>query len=141
MQVTKNGGKTWFNVKKNIDDIPEKIWVSRVVASNHKKGRAYVTFDNHRYDDNKPYVYRTDNFGKSWKNITANLPEKYSTYVIKEDYENSNLLFVGTEATVHTSLDGGESWATLNKNLPTVAVHDLVIPVSYTHLRAHEPLR
>ena len=127
VQVTKNGGRTWSNVKKNIDGIPEKIWVSRVIASSHKKGRAYVTFDNHRYDDNKPYVYRTDDFGKSWKNITANLPEKYSTYVIKEDYENSNLLFVGTEATVHTTLDGGKSWMTLNKNLPTVAVHDLVI--------------
>ena len=69
----------------------------------------------------------TDDYGKSWKNITGNLPEKYSVYVIKEDYIDENLLFVGTEESVYFSIDKGNSWEKLGKNLPTVAVHDLVI--------------
>ena len=127
VQVTKNNGLVWENVKLNIENIPEKIWVSRVEASKHKKGRAYVTFDNHRFDDNKPYVFKTEDYGKTWENITSNLPEKYSIYVIKEDYLNPKLLFIGSEATVHVSINQGENWKKLNFNLPTVAIHDLVI--------------
>ena len=127
VQITKDDGENWENVRRNFENAPKKSWVSRVEASKHKKGRAYVTFDNHRFDDNKPYVYMTDDYGKSWKNITGNLPEKYSVYVIKEDYIDENLLFVGTEESVYFSIDKGNSWEKLGKNLPTVAVHDLVI--------------
>ena len=127
VQITKNGGKNWENVRQNFSNVPKKSWVSRVEASKHKKGTAYVTFDNHRFDDNRPYVYVTNDYGKSWKNITGNLPEKYSVYVIKEDYIDENLLFVGTEESVYFSKDKGNSWEKLGKNLPTVAIHDLVI--------------
>ncbi len=127
VQVSRNGGHSWENVKANIPGIPEKIWVSRVEASHFDEGTAYVTFDNHRYDDNKPYVFVTKDFGKTWENISSNLPEKYSVYVIKEDYEQKNLLFVGTEESVYASIDAGQSWAKMDKNLPTVAIHDLVI--------------
>ena len=82
----------WENVRKILNDVPLKTWVSRVEASKHKKGRAYVTFDNHRFDDNKPYVFMTDDYGKSWENISSNLPLDYSVYVIKEDYIDENLL-------------------------------------------------
>ena len=127
VQITKDGGKSWENVRQNFINVPKKSWVSRVEASKHKKGTAYVTFDNHRFDDNRPYVYVTNDYGKSWENITGNLPEKYSVYVIKEDYIDENLLFVGTEESVYFSKDKGNSWEKLGKNLPTVAIHDLVI--------------
>ena len=127
VHVTTNGGNTWTNVKGNFSGVPEKIWVSRVEAGHHDKNVAYVTFDNHRYDDNKPYVFKTSDLGKTWQNITGNLSTKYSAYVIKEDYENPNLLFVGTEETVNTSLDGGTTWTNIRTGLPTVAIHDLVI--------------
>ncbi len=127
VHVTTNGGTTWTNVKKNIPGAPEKIWVSRVEAGHHNKNTCYVTLDNHRYDDNKAYVYKTDDLGKTWTDISANITDKYSAYVIKEDYENPNLLFVGTEETVHASVDGGTSWTNIRKGLPTVAIHDLVI--------------
>ena len=127
VQVTKNNGKNWENVKLNIKEVPKKIWVSRVKASKHVKGRAYVTFDNHRFDDNSPYVYVTEDYGETWKNITSNLPKDYSVYVIKEDPINPNLLFIGTEESVYFSYDRGLSWAKLGSKLPTVAIHDLVI--------------
>ena len=127
VQVTKNNGKNWENVKLNIKEVPKKIWVSRVEASKHVKGRAYVTFDNHRFDDNSPYVYVTEDYGETWKNITSNLPKDYSVYVIKEDPINPNLLFVGTEKSVYFSYDRGLSWGKLGSQLPTVAIHDLVI--------------
>ncbi len=127
VQVTQDGGVNWTNVKVNIPGIPDEIWVSRVVASHFAAGTCYVTFDNHRYDDNRPYVFKTTDFGRSWINISANLPEKYSVYVIREDYKNPNLLFVGTEAAVHVSLNGGKSWERLMQDMPTVAIYDLVI--------------
>tara|TARA_A200000113_G_scaffold27931_1_gene23430 strand:- start:3307 stop:6192 length:2886 start_codon:yes stop_codon:yes gene_type:complete len=127
VQVTIDNGDTWDNVRPNIVGVPEKTWVSRVEASKHKKGRAYVSFDNHRFDDNKPYVFMTDDYGKSWKNITSNLPKDYSVYVIKEDFIDENLLFVGTEKSVYFTINQGKIWEKLGSNLPSVAIHDLVI--------------
>ncbi|MEN8247882.1 MAG: hypothetical protein ABFS32_03050 [Bacteroidota bacterium] len=127
VQVTQDGGNNWSNVKPNIEGVPEKTWVSRVEASHFEEGTVYVSFDNHRFDDNKPYVFKSADFGKTWKNITGDLPEKYSVYVIREDYVNPNLLFAGTEEGVYTSLQGGNTWQKMGNNLPTVAVHDLII--------------
>ena len=127
VQVTIDNGDTWYNVRPNIVGVPQKTWVSRVEASKHKKGRAYVSFDNHRFDDNKPYVFMTDDYGKSWKNITSDLPKDYSVYVIKEDYIDENLLFVGTEKSVYFTINQGKIWEKLGSNLPSVAIHDLVI--------------
>ena len=127
VQVTIDNGDTWDNVRPNILGVPQKTWVSRVEASKHKKGRAYVSFDNHRFDDNKPYVFMTDDYGKSWKNITSDLPKNYSVYVIKEDYIDENLLFVGTEKSVYFTINRGKIWEKLGSNLPSVAIHDLVI--------------
>ncbi|MDA7949894.1 MAG: hypothetical protein MPJ24_00260 [Pirellulaceae bacterium] len=127
VQVTQNGGKTWSNVRLNIQGIPKKIWVSRVAASHHEKGTAYVTLDNHRHDDMKPYVYKTTDFGKSWTNISSNLPENGSVYVIQEDAKNPNFLLVGTEFAMFASIDGGKSWERFMNGMPTVAMYDALI--------------
>lgn len=127
VQMTKDGGGSWTNVKLNIQGIPKKIWVSRVEASHFDEGVAYVSFDNHRFDDNRAYVYRTKDYGATWEDISGDLTDKYSVYVIREDLVNKKLIFIGTEQGVYTSLDGGHHWQIMKNNMPTVAVYDLVI--------------
>ncbi len=127
VQLTRDDGVTWTNVRPNISGVPETIWVSRVEASHFDKGVCFVTFDGHRSDDFRPYVFKTKDFGQTWENITHNLPDGHSVYVIREDLKNENLLFVGTEFGVFVSVDGGKSWTELMSGMPTVAVHDLLI--------------
>ncbi len=123
--VTRDGGKTWTNITKNVG-LPNKRWVASIEASRFEEGRAYVVFDGHRSDDDEPYVYVTEDFGKTWKSLRGNLPWG-STRVLREDIENPNLLYLGTEFGVWCSLDRGQTWNHLNTNLPTVAVHEIAI--------------
>jgi hypothetical protein len=127
VQLTLDDGVTWTNVRPNIPDVPEFLWVSRVEASHFDKAVCYVTFDGHRSDDFRPYVYKTEDFGRNWESITNNLPDGHSIYVIREDLRNKNLLFAGTEFGVFASVNGGKSWSQLKNGMPTVAVHDLLI--------------
>lgn len=127
VQVSRNDGGLWTNVRKNIPDVPKEIWVSRVEASRFDEGTCYVTFDGHRSDLFDPYVYKTTDFGKTWSDIAGNLPEDGPVYVIREDLKNKNLLFVGTEFAVFYTLNGGSTWTNINCNMPTVAYHDLLI--------------
>ena len=126
VQLTLNDGATWTLLNDNITGAPKSYWVKRVEASNHVPGRAYVVFDGHRHDDQNPYIYMTDDFGKTWKKITTGLPEG-SVYVVREDYKNPDLLFAGTEFAVYISLDRGGTWARFMNGLPTVPIHDLYI--------------
>lgn len=127
VHVTENGGHEWTNVTSNISGVPSNTWVSRVHASAHRRERCYVTFDGHRTGDYKPYVFVTEDLGKTWTSISANLPQDESVYVIKEDPTNENLLFVGTEFGLYVSFDRGQKWTRWSTNLPTVAVHDIEI--------------
>ncbi len=127
VRVTRNGGFEWDDARKNIKGVPEGIWCSRVEASHFEEGTAYVTFDGHRSDDFKSYVFKTEDFGRTWTDISGNLPNGQSLYVVKEDFKNRNLLFVGSEFTCFATIDGGESWFRMDNNMPTVAFHDLVI--------------
>jgi hypothetical protein len=107
--------------------VPNGTWVSRVEASHFDPGICYVTFDGHRSNDFHPYVFKTADYGKTWTNITNNIPEGQPVYVIREDLKNKNLLFLGTEFSAYFSRDGGATWGRLSLNMPTVAVHDLLI--------------
>lgn len=127
VHVTRDGGSKWISVRKKLKNVPEGIWVSRIESSSHKEGRAYISFDGHRTDLNKPFLYVTENFGKSWKSIISNLPENEVIRVVREDPVNENLLYIGTETGVWASLDRGNSWFRLNNNMPTVSVYDLAI--------------
>lgn len=124
LQVTQDGGKTWNNTIENIDGVPSTTWVSYVEASHYNRGTAYVTFDGHRYGDRKAYVFKTTDFGKSWKNITDDNLESYC-HVIKEDLINPDLLFLGTETGLYLSINGGNVWSRFTGNLPKVSVRDL----------------
>jgi photosystem II stability/assembly factor-like uncharacterized protein len=127
VQLTRDGGKTWTNMRENVPDVPEEIWVSRVEASRFDEGVCYLSFDGHRSDIFKPYVFKTTDYGETWTNISGNLPDGGPVYVIREDLKNKNLLFVGTEFAVFFSIDGGKNWNKLSLNMPTVAFHDLMI--------------
>jgi len=127
VQVTRDGGETWRNVRDNIPGIPSRTWVNRVEPSHHAEGTAYVAFDNHRLDDMKPYVFKTTDFGETFVDISGELPDGHSVYVVLEDPVNPNLLFVGTELGAFATVDGGGSWTKLSAGMPTVAVRDMVI--------------
>jgi len=100
--------------------------VSRVVASHHNGGTAYVSYTGYRRDDFRPFLYRTTDYGKTWTSIASNLPDE-PINVVREDRKNPNLLFVGTEFAVYVSIDGSRNWAKMKTDMPTQPVHDLVI--------------
>ena len=123
VNISKNGGENWTTISATF---PKDLWVSRVIASQHKKERVYVSLNGYRWDDFKPYVYISDNYGNTWKDISSNLPTS-SVNVIKEDPKNENVLYLGTDNGVYVSLNRGESWEAFSSGLPNVAFHDLVI--------------
>lgn len=125
LQLTRDGGATWENVVGNVPDVPDGSWVSRVEASRVEAGRAYVTFDRHRDDDMRPWVFRTDDFGRSWENITGDLPALGYVHVVREDPRNPELIYVGTETGVYASWTRGGSWLDIRLGLPRVAVRDI----------------
>jgi len=130
IHVTKNGGGSWERISNNL---PQNLWVSRVIASSHKKERVYATLNGYRFDDFTSYVYVSDDYGKTWKNIGTTLPIS-PVNVLKEDPVNEDLLYLGTDNGLYASLDRGMSWQSFVKNLPNVAVHDLVIQPTAKHL-------
>ena len=128
VQVSRNDGASWEEVGKNLPDLPSKdLYISKIEASHHARGTAYLSVDGHEAAHFKPWVFKTTDYGKSWTNISGDLPDGHPVYVVREDPTNPNLLFVGTEFAVFYSLDGGKKWSKLNNNLPTVAVHDLLV--------------
>lgn len=108
--------------------LPGPRWVSSIEMSKHEEGRVYVTFDGHRSNDDTPYVFMTDDNGKSWKSLRSNLPDEAgTTRCLREDIENPNLLYLGTEFGLWASIDRGSTWTRLHGNLPTVAIHEVAI--------------
>ena len=125
VQLTRNGGANWTNLRSRINGHPGH-WVSRVVASYHDPAVAYVTVTGYRADDFRPYVWKTTDYGQTWTSIAGNLPNE-PINVIREDRRNPNLLFVGSELGLHVTLDGGRLWTRLRNGMPTNPVHDLQI--------------
>ena len=121
--LTESGGHRWV---EGDDRLPRDRWVSRVEASRHARDRAYVSLNGYRDDDDRAYVYRTDDLGKRWKDISQGLPSE-PVNVIREDPLVENLLYVGTDRGVYVSMNGGESWEALDSGLPNVPVHDLIV--------------
>jgi photosystem II stability/assembly factor-like uncharacterized protein len=124
VQLTQDGGKTWTNLTKNFVGLPSNTWCYHIEASVHGKEIAYAVFDGHAKNDYQPYVYKTTDFGKTWKSI-ATLEIGSFVRNIQEDYKNQNLLFIGAENGLHISLDGGSNWSPFTNNFPKVAVHYL----------------
>ena len=123
IQVTKNGGKSWKNVIGNVSGVPKNTWVYHIEASVHDENTAYVVFDGHTSGDMKAYAYKTNDLGKTWVNIIPNNDVIGFTRNIQEDYENPNLLFLGTELGLYITINGGDRWSKFTKNVPPVAIH------------------
>ena len=127
IQVTLDGGKSWSNLKNRIKGLPQFSWISKIHASEHNAGTAIIVVDQHRMNDFRPYIFMTEDFGKSWKKITSNLPSNDYVKVVRQDPHNPNLLFAGMEHGVFASWNLGKSWEKINNNLPNVSVRDLRI--------------
>ncbi len=128
--VSKDVGYTWKNISDNLystfPNVPRGLCVTRVTASAFSEGRIYACFNGHHFDHFNPYLFVSDNYGETWREIDSELPYE-PINVIKEDVVNENILFVGTDNGLYTSLDGGKSFMAMNGDLPRVAVHDLVV--------------
>jgi photosystem II stability/assembly factor-like uncharacterized protein len=138
VQLTRNGGHTWTNVTPK--DMPALGMVSLLDPSAHDAATAYIAVDRHKLDDLRPYVFRTHDFGKTWTLITNGIQSDAFVHAVREDPERKGLLYAGTETGMYISFDDGDHWQSLQLNLPTVPVHDLVIKnndlVIATHGRA-----
>jgi photosystem II stability/assembly factor-like uncharacterized protein len=127
VQRTRDGGATWEDLTGRLRDVPDRTYVSRLVASRHRDGTVYATFDGHRNDDFAAYALVSNDYGQNWRKITTGLPAGWSVNVIYEHPRSENLLFLGNEIGVYFSIDGGEQWNGLRSNLPTVPVDDIVV--------------
>jgi photosystem II stability/assembly factor-like uncharacterized protein len=127
VQVSRDGGATWMNVAKNVPGIGELYHISRVEPSHYDAATCYLSVDAHRFDDLKPYLFVTRDYGETWTSIVGDLPPIGNINVIREDPKNKDLLYVGTEFGLFISLDGGKHWKRFMSGLPTVRVDDILV--------------
>ncbi|HEY2738814.1 MAG TPA: hypothetical protein VGK45_10440, partial [Thermoanaerobaculia bacterium] len=127
VHVTRDGGKSWESVEKNVKGVPANTWVPAICPSKHDPAAAFAVFDNHRRGDVTPYVYRTDDWGKTWKRIADPGAVRGYALSIEQDSADRDLLFLGTELGLWVSLDAGGHWLPWHHGMPTVSVMDLAI--------------
>lgn len=130
--VTRDGGQKWENVLEQLKaaGLPGPRWVASIEPGQTVEGRCYVCLDAHRSDDDRPYLFVTEDFGQTWRPLMANLPAFGTTRVLREDLTNPEVLYCGTEFGLWVSLNRGGRWVSLNTNLPTVAVHEVAQPTT-----------
>ncbi|PYQ14911.1 MAG: hypothetical protein DMF80_11245 [Acidobacteria bacterium] len=127
LQVSRDGGVTWASVASKVPGLPRGTYVSRVEAGHTGEGAAYVAFDGHRADDYGVYVFRTEDYGQTWRSVAGNLPKGWTVHVVREHPRNANLLFAGTENGLWASWDRGGQWVRLKGKMPTVPVFDVQV--------------
>jgi photosystem II stability/assembly factor-like uncharacterized protein len=125
VQVTHDGGEHWTEASKNISNLPEFGRLQQVEVSPFDPNTAYAAFDFHELDNNKPYVFKTHDNGKTWTAINAGLPEDDPARVVREDPNKKGFLVLGTDTALFYSNDDGAHWTRLKSNFPTVPVYDL----------------
>ncbi|MFV1986422.1 MAG: hypothetical protein ACC682_04035 [Gemmatimonadota bacterium] len=134
VQLTRDGGASWSELSERFPGLPDGSWVSRIEASRHTRGTAFVTFDRHRRDDMSPHVFQTADYGETWVDIGGGLPTPGYAHVVREDPRVEGLLYVGTETGVWFSPPPGDGpssgarvWVSLRLGLPPVPVRDLLV--------------
>jgi len=127
VHVSSDDGKNWTNVTANIPDMPDWGTVRCIECSPTDAGTAYLVAEAHRMNDFHPYVWKTTDFGKTWASLSSNIPADEYVHAVRMDPKKKSMLYAGTERGVRVSYDDGKNWRRLKINLPTVAVHDLVV--------------
>ena len=136
VQLTRDGGKNWTNLTKNIPNLPPWGTVSNIEPSRYNAGSAYLTVDFHQMNNRDPFIYKTKDYGKTWKAITNGIPRSMLSYAhcIREDPVRPGLLYVGTENGLYVSFDEGENWEPLQSNMPRAPVYWMVIQEHFNDL-------
>jgi len=127
LQLTKDGGKTWTNMIKNVKNVPAGSWIPQIHPSTYNEGEAFVVINDYRRDNWEPYIFHTKDFGKKWTNILSK--EKVKGYALSfvQDPEVEHLYFVGTESGLYVSIDAGETYSKFSNHYPTVSTMDMRI--------------
>jgi photosystem II stability/assembly factor-like uncharacterized protein len=136
VQLTRDGGKNWTNVTKNIPNLPPWGTISNIEPSRYEPGAAYLTVDFHQVNNRDPFIYKTKDYGKTWKAITNGIPRSMLSYAhcVREDPVRRGLLYVGTENGLYVSFNDGEQWEPLQSNLPRAPVYWMVIQEHFNDL-------
>ena len=138
VHISRDGGANWANITP--PDLEEWTRVDMIEVSPHDPATAYISGTRYKFDDNRPFLFKTSDYGATWQSITGNLPADDFTRCIREDTERQGLLYVGTETGIYVSFDDGGTWHSLRGNLPVVPVYDLAIKdddlVAATHGRS-----
>jgi len=133
IHVSNDGGNTWTKIS-SFANVPAQTKCQNITTSEYNENVVYATFNNQRNGDFKPYLIKSVDKGKTWTNMSNNLPERGTTYCVAEDFKNPNLLFCGTEFGLFVSLDGGQYWTQMKSGLPTICVPDMAIQKRETDL-------
>jgi len=140
VHLTRDGGKTWTNVSPPSRDLPEWALISIIEVSPHDAATAYVAATRYKWNDFRPYIYKTTDYGRTWRKIVAGIPDHHFIRVVREDPARRGLLYAAGEFGVYVSFDDGAGWQSLQRNLPIVPIHDLVVRnndlVAATHGRS-----
>ncbi len=134
IQITRDGGETWTNVRDRVPGLPAEAWIGNIEASPTEAGVAFVAVDNHRLDDFTPHLYETRDYGRTWRDLSAGLPQDDYVKVVRQHPDNPNLLFVGMERGIYASWDRGETWVDIRGNLPRVSVRGIKVQPQYNDL-------
>ncbi|WP_339652909.1 glycosyl hydrolase [uncultured Maribacter sp.] len=136
VHLTKNGGSNWINVTANIPNLPKWGTIANIEISRFKKGSAYITVDLHQMGDFAPYVYKTEDYGLTWKLISSSVPKSVHSFahVIKEDPKREGMLYLGVDNGLYISYDDGDNWMRFRNNLPPVPVYWLEIQERFDDL-------
>jgi photosystem II stability/assembly factor-like uncharacterized protein len=133
LQVTEDGGRNWQRIE-DFPGVPKWTYVSDVFASPRDVNTVFVALNNWQRGDYKPYLVKSVDKGRTWSNISGNLPERHDVWSVIQDHVNGNLLFAGTEFGLFTSVDGGSSWVQLKGGMPTIQVRDMAVQKRETDL-------
>jgi photosystem II stability/assembly factor-like uncharacterized protein len=136
VHLSRDGGATWTNLTANLKAVPSGGTISNIEPSRHKDGTVYLTIDRHQLGDFAPYVFKSDDFGTTWKKIVDGLPEGWHSYahVVREDPRVAGLLYLGTENGLYVSFDDGAGWQSLQGDLPRAPIHWLTIQERFNDL-------